>query len=179
MPQTKMCLPLPAGRSPTNSSGRIGQGYQTRVGHGGPPLFWWPAATNCPRRAILRDPEILILDEPTSQIDPVSERLIHQSLERFVRNRTAIIITHRLSLLALVSRTRHARRPNRGWNAHQLLATFLIFREISDLIQEGGMIRTAARMEEPMHFSCHSARVSPRTFRTLHRGLGRRPDLST
>ena len=56
------------------------------------------------RRAILRDPEILILDEATSQIDVESERLIHQVLEEFTRGRTAFIITHRPSTLELADR---------------------------------------------------------------------------
>ena len=55
-------------------------------------------------RAILRDPEILILDEATSQIDVESERLIHEVLERFVQNRTVFMITHRPTTLALADR---------------------------------------------------------------------------
>ncbi len=55
-------------------------------------------------RAILRDPEVLTLDEATSQIDIESERLIHQALEEFVRDRTAMMITHRLSTLTLADR---------------------------------------------------------------------------
>ena len=53
---------------------------------------------------MLRDPAILILDEATSQIDLESEQLIHKALERFVRNRTAILITHRLATLELADR---------------------------------------------------------------------------
>ena len=55
-------------------------------------------------RAILRDPEILILDEASSQIDPKSEQLIQQSLKEFVRDRTTIMITHRMSTLDLADR---------------------------------------------------------------------------
>ena len=55
-------------------------------------------------RAILRDPAILILDEATSQIDLESEQAIHQVLEDFTRNRTTIIITHRLATLSLADR---------------------------------------------------------------------------
>ena len=53
---------------------------------------------------MLRDPEILILDEATSQIDIESEELIHQALEIFTRDRTAILISHRLSTLTLADR---------------------------------------------------------------------------
>ena len=55
-------------------------------------------------RAILRDPAILILDEATSQIDLESEQAIQQVLEKFTRNRTTIIITHRLAVLSLADR---------------------------------------------------------------------------
>ena len=52
-------------------------------------------------RAFLRDAEILVLDEATSQIDVESERLIHDALAMYVANRTVIMITHRASTLAL------------------------------------------------------------------------------
>ena len=55
-------------------------------------------------RAFIRDPEILILDEPTSQIDPYSEKLIIDSLSDFLRDKTLILITHRFSMVALVDR---------------------------------------------------------------------------
>ena len=48
-------------------------------------------------RAILRDPSILILDEATSQIDAESEAHINQALADFCKNRTALLIAHRLS----------------------------------------------------------------------------------
>ena len=46
----------------------------------------------------------MILDEATSQIDIESEQLIHKALEHFTRDRTAVIITHRLSTLDLADR---------------------------------------------------------------------------
>ena len=52
-------------------------------------------------RAFLRNAEILVLDEATSQIDVESEHLIHEALSRYVENRTVIMITHRASTLAL------------------------------------------------------------------------------
>ena len=113
----------------------LAEGYQTRVGHGGAALSGGQRQRIALARAILRDPEILILDEPTSQIDLVSERLIHQSLERFARNRTAIIITHRLSLLALASRilVMHEGQIVADGTRDHLLATSPLFQELWDL----------------------------------------------
>ena len=55
-------------------------------------------------RAFLRNPDILILDEATSQIDLESEKLIHQALERLLVNRTGIMITHRPTSLQMADR---------------------------------------------------------------------------
>ena len=53
----------------------------------------------CIARAILKDPNILILDEATSSVDTKNEKLIQQALDRLIRERTAFIIAHRLSTL--------------------------------------------------------------------------------
>lgn len=79
-------------------------GYQTVVGERGNRLSGGQRQRIALARAILRDPAILILDEATSQIDPKSEHLIQLALEQFTRDRTAIIITHRMSTLSLADR---------------------------------------------------------------------------
>ena len=83
---------------------RLPQGYDTVVGQLGGRLSGGQRQRIALARAILRDPALIILDEATSQIDLESEQLIQNALEQFVHNRTAIIITHRLSILALATR---------------------------------------------------------------------------
>ena len=76
-------------------------GYQTMVGPNGFRLSGGQRQRIALARAILRNAEILVLDEATSQIDVESERLIHESLAQYVKDRTVIMITHRASTLAL------------------------------------------------------------------------------
>ena len=83
---------------------KLEHGYDTVVGPGGGKLSGGQRQRIALARAILRDPRVLILDEATSQIDLESEQLIHQALEEFIRDRTAIIITHRLATLELADR---------------------------------------------------------------------------
>ena len=82
------------------------QGLDTSVGEGGRQLSGGQRQRVALARAMLRDPRVLLLDEPTSAIDAESELLIHRALKDFVRGRTTIIITHSLSpaLLEYVSR---------------------------------------------------------------------------
>ncbi len=55
-------------------------------------------------RAFLTDPAIVLLDEPSSQIDPRTERALRQALHRFARGRTAVIVSHRLETLEVADR---------------------------------------------------------------------------
>ncbi|NBU39293.1 MAG: ABC transporter ATP-binding protein [Planctomycetia bacterium] len=94
-------------------------GYRTMVGPNGFRLSGGQRQRIALARAFLRDAEILVLDEATSQIDVESERLIHEALARYVENRTVIMITHRASTLALadaiieVDHGRVTKRPAR------------------------------------------------------------------
>jgi ATP-binding cassette subfamily B protein/subfamily B ATP-binding cassette protein MsbA len=83
---------------------RLVDGYDTVVGMGGEKLSGGQRQRIALARAMIRNPQILILDEATSQIDVESEQLIHQALEEFARQRTVLVITHRLATLDLADR---------------------------------------------------------------------------
>ena len=80
------------------------EGYQTIVGPNGQRLSGGQRQRIALARAILRNAEILILDEATSQIDRESEQLIHDALAEIGRERTMIMITHRESTLSLATK---------------------------------------------------------------------------
>jgi ATP-binding cassette, subfamily B, bacterial MsbA len=83
---------------------KLPNGYDSIVGPIGSRLSGGQRQRIALARAILRNPEVLILDEATSQIDVESEQLIHNVLEEFTRNRTTLLITHRPSTIALADR---------------------------------------------------------------------------
>jgi ATP-binding cassette, subfamily B, bacterial MsbA len=79
----------------------LSDGYDTMIGQNGCKLSGGQRQRIALARALLCDPEILILDEATSQIDMKSEQLIRESLAKHRGERTMIIITHREKLLEL------------------------------------------------------------------------------
>ena len=76
---------------------RLPQGYETQVGERGLRLSGGEAQRLAIARAFLKDAPLLILDEPTSSLDPESEGLIRTALERLSEGRTTLIVAHRLN----------------------------------------------------------------------------------
>ncbi|MSR70387.1 MAG: ABC transporter ATP-binding protein [Phycisphaerales bacterium] len=79
-------------------------GYDTQVSEQGASLSGGQRQRIAIARAVLRDPSILILDEATSQIDAESEVQINGAIEEFGRQRTVIVVAHRLSTMLAADR---------------------------------------------------------------------------
>lgn len=73
------------------------QGYETRVGSGGAHLSGGERQRIAIARAMLKDAPIVILDEATAYIDPENEAVIQRALTKLMKDKTVIIIAHRLS----------------------------------------------------------------------------------
>ena len=83
---------------------RLPQGYDTPVQKGGGRLSSGQRQLVAFARAFLADPRVLILDEATSSLDIPAERAVQRALRQLLHARTAVIIAHRLSTVAIADR---------------------------------------------------------------------------
>ena len=114
------------------------EGYHSYLGEQGVRLSGGQRQRIAIARAILKDPRILLLDEATSALDSQSELQVQLALEELMRNRTTIIIAHRLSTVL------HADRIA--------------------VIADGGVIATGTHQELLQHCELYAA-LAARQFR--------------
>lgn len=83
---------------------RMPHGYDTQIGERGQRLSGGEAQRLAIARAFLKDAPLLVMDEPTSSLDPESERLVKDALESLARGRTSLIVAHRLNTVRTAER---------------------------------------------------------------------------
>jgi ATP-binding cassette subfamily B protein len=84
--------------------GRLEHGMDTRIGEGSLELSAGERQLLAMARIMVRDPEILVLDEATANVDSETEILIERAIEATLSQRTSIVIAHRLSTIRRADR---------------------------------------------------------------------------
>lgn len=115
------------------------QGYDTSVGDRGMRLSGGQRQRLALARAIVRNPDLLILDEATNALDSISEQLIQEALELFSRDRTVIVIAHRLST---VEQADHIAVMHQGRMIEQ--------GTLETLLRQGGLFSQMYGLQNPM-----------------------------
>ncbi len=129
---------------------KLAKGYDTLIGERGVRLSGGEKQRVAIARAILKDPIIVVLDEPTSALDSITERKVQQGINELVKDRTTLIIAHRLStvrnadvILVLEDGKIIGKGPH-----EELVEICPTYKEMVDLQVEGFL---ADRSELPAH----------------------------
>ena len=78
---------------------KLPEGFDTVMAERGATLSTGQKQLICFARALAHDPRILVLDEATSNVDPATEQLIQNAIDVLMKNRTSIVVAHRLSTI--------------------------------------------------------------------------------
>ena len=110
-------------------------GFQTLAGDRGSRLSGGQRQRISIARAVLKNPPILILDEATSALDTESERLVQEAIERLMKNRTTIVVAHRLSTITnadLICVLQEGKIVERGTH-HELLEQGGVYKHLVEM----------------------------------------------
>jgi subfamily B ATP-binding cassette protein MsbA len=130
---------------------RLPDGYDTEVNERGSTLSGGQRQRIAIARALVRDTPLVILDEPTSSLDAVSESLVMKGLERLTAGRTVIVVAHRLSTLRKADRIYvldHGRVVDSGTHA-QLSTRPGLFRDMNNLLETQHDTRHDVNPDDP------------------------------
>lgn len=103
---------------------KLADGYRTQVQEGGDSISEGQRQLVSITRALIADPRVLILDEPTSSLDVYTEKVLYRALDRLMEGRTTLMIAHRLTTVRnadLIVVLDHGRIIEQG-NHEQLMA---------------------------------------------------------
>jgi len=114
---------------------RLPDGYATELAEGGANLSMGERQLLCFARAVVEDPDILVLDEATSAVDPVTESRLQQALDALLQGRTSLIVAHRLATITSADRilVMHQGRLVEEGSHRELYARGGIYRDLFDL----------------------------------------------
>jgi len=124
------------------------QGYATEVGERGLKLSGGEKQRVAIARALLKNPPILLFDEATSQLDSANEKAIQAEIRAAARNRTALVIAHRLSTVVDAHQIlvlQHGRIVERGTHA-ELLQAGGLYAQMWALQQEAAVVQQHAAL---------------------------------
>lgn len=114
---------------------RMPEGYDTIIGERGSRLSGGQRQRLSIARAVLKDPQILILDEATSSLDTESERMVQDAIKKLMKGRTSLVIAHRLSTIMNADEIvvmQHGRIAEKGTHP-ELLQMNGIYKKLFDL----------------------------------------------
>lgn len=132
---------------------RLAQGYKSEVRERGAGLSVGQKQLISFARALAFDPALLVLDEATSSIDTETEQLIQQAIERVMRNRTSVVVAHRLSTIQRADRIivlHHGEIREQGSHQDLLAVRGLYWKLYKLQYADGSSVSSEQEIGEPL-----------------------------